>query len=84
MNILKAFNILRMETILKQLNHDVRNLIPISCSNMEMLNSNMEQLNKKQLLGLIDSLNETLNYFTECVLKDYDDNFCKCCKMRKK
>lgn len=76
-----------METILKQLNHDVRNLIPISCSNMEMLNSNMEQLNKKQFLVLIESLNETLNYFTECVLKDFEDNFCKCCnkcKLRKK
>jgi hypothetical protein len=57
-----------MEQKLKQINHDVRNLIPIQQKDIDLLSQN--NVDNKKLLVLIHSLNDALKYLTETFLTD--------------
>ena len=53
--------------MLKILNHQVRNLISLKENDKDWLNSNIKNIDKKDLLKLIESLNESLTCFEEVI-----------------
>ena len=59
-----------MDQKLKQLNHDIRNLIPIKSSDMKLLTSNISDIDKTQLLILIKSFNDVLKFYSEHLCED--------------